>query len=36
MFFPAGIPLVAVVALIVWNARQEAERQRTRGGSKRS
>jgi hypothetical protein len=24
MFFPAGIPFVAVVALIVWNARQEA------------
>jgi hypothetical protein len=23
MFFPAGIPLVAVVALIIWNARQQ-------------
>jgi hypothetical protein len=30
MFFPAGIPLTAVVALIIWNARQEAERERER------
>jgi hypothetical protein len=36
MFFPAGIPLVAVVALIVWNTRQEAERERARSGSKPS
>jgi hypothetical protein len=26
MFFPAGIPLAAVVALIIWNTRQEAKR----------
>jgi len=25
MFFPAGIPFVAVVALIIWSARQEAQ-----------
>jgi hypothetical protein len=38
MFFPAGIPLTAVVALIIWNARQEAERERERirSGSKPS
>jgi hypothetical protein len=36
MFFPAGIPLVAVVALIIWNARQEAERTSTGSGSKPS
>jgi hypothetical protein len=23
MFFPAGIPLAALVALIVWNSRQQ-------------
>jgi hypothetical protein len=28
MFFPAGIPLVALVALVIWNAR-EAERRRS-------
>jgi hypothetical protein len=26
MYFPAGIPLVALVALVIWNARQEAQR----------
>jgi hypothetical protein len=26
MFFPAGIPFIALVALVIWNARQEAER----------
>jgi hypothetical protein len=36
MFFPAGIPLTAVVALIIWNAWQEAERERNRSGSKPS
>jgi hypothetical protein len=36
MFFPAGIPLTAVVALIIWNARQEAERERIRRASKPS
>jgi hypothetical protein len=25
MYFPAGIPLIAVVVLIIWSARQEAE-----------
>jgi hypothetical protein len=35
MFFPAGIPIVAVVALIIWSTREEALRTR-RGGSKRS
>jgi hypothetical protein len=25
MFFPAGIPLAAVVALIIWNTHQEAK-----------
>jgi hypothetical protein len=31
MYFPAGIPLVALLALIAWNMRQEAERQRAAG-----
>lgn len=35
MYFPAGIPLLAVVALIVWNAMQEAERARKGAASKR-
>jgi hypothetical protein len=26
MYFPAGIPLIALVALVIWNARQETER----------
>jgi hypothetical protein len=32
MYFPAGIPLIALVALVIWNARQEAERARGGGG----
>jgi len=36
MFFPAGIPLLAVVALIIWSARQEAEHKQDNGGSKPS
>jgi hypothetical protein len=35
MFFPAGIPILAVVALIVWNSRHEAERQRGSASSKK-
>jgi hypothetical protein len=31
MYFPAGIPFVALLALIAWNIRQEAERQRAAG-----
>ena len=34
MYFPAGIPLVALIALIVWNAWQEAERQRASNSPK--
>jgi hypothetical protein len=34
MFFPAGIPILAVVALIVWSSRQEAQRQR--GGGRKN
>ena len=36
MYFPAGIPLLLVVALIVWNAREEKLRsqgQATKGSS---
>jgi hypothetical protein len=33
MFFPAGIPIVAVVALIIWSTREEAIRSRS-GSSK--
>jgi len=29
MYFPAGIPLLAVVALVVWNTRLEMQRART-------
>jgi hypothetical protein len=36
MFFPAGIPIVAVVALIIWSTSEEAARARRAGGSKRS
>jgi hypothetical protein len=25
MYFPAGIPLLAVVALVIWNAHREAQ-----------
>jgi hypothetical protein len=28
MYFPAGIPFVALLALIAWNTWQEAERSR--------
>jgi len=35
MFFPAAIPFVAVVALIVWSAREEARTHNT-GGSKKA
>jgi hypothetical protein len=31
MYFPAGIPLVALLALIAWNIKQEADRQRAAG-----
>jgi hypothetical protein len=31
MYFPAGIPLIAVVALIVWNTRLEMQRTRASG-----
>jgi hypothetical protein len=34
MYFPAGIPLVALIALIVWNSHQEAERQRASGNGR--
>jgi hypothetical protein len=30
MFFPAGIPLILVVGLIVYNARVEARREKER------
>jgi hypothetical protein len=36
MFFPAGIPIVAVVALIIWNVREEAKRAEHDRESKRS
>jgi len=36
MFFPAGIPLLAVVALIIWSARQEAQHKPDSGSSKRN
>jgi hypothetical protein len=42
MFFPAGIPLVALVALVVYNSMQEKKREealtapRTGAGSKRN
>jgi hypothetical protein len=36
MFFPAGIPFVAVIALIIWSAREETARTQSGGGSKRS
>jgi hypothetical protein len=36
MYFPAGIPLVALLALIAWNIRQEAERQRSAGAPSNS
>jgi hypothetical protein len=36
MFFPAGIPIAAVVALIIWSTREEAIRTRKGGGSKQS
>jgi hypothetical protein len=26
MYFPAGIPIVAVIALVVWNAHLEKQR----------
>jgi hypothetical protein len=29
MFFPAGIPLALVVIAVVWNARLEAQRQKS-------
>jgi hypothetical protein len=32
MYFPAGIPIVALIALVIWNARQEAERARAASG----
>jgi hypothetical protein len=28
MYFPAGIPMLAVVALVVWNTRLEMQRTR--------
>jgi hypothetical protein len=34
MYFPAGIPLVALVALVIWNARQEAQRAQSAGKPK--
>ena len=30
MFFPAGIPLVALIAPIVYNAQEEKKREKTR------
>jgi len=36
MYFPAGIPLIALVALVIWNARQETERARTASGTPKS
>jgi hypothetical protein len=33
MYFPAGIPLVALIALIAWNTWQEHERTRGGGGT---
>lgn len=29
MYFPAGIPLIALIALIAWNIKQESEWQRS-------
>jgi hypothetical protein len=31
MYFPAGIPLLALLALIAWNIRQDAERLKAAG-----
>ncbi len=33
MYFPAGLPLIAVIALVIWNARQEAAQRAQSGGS---
>jgi hypothetical protein len=30
MFFPAGIPLVALIALIVYNTHEEKKREKSR------
>ena len=29
MYFPAGIPMLAVVALVIWNTRAEMQRTQT-------
>jgi hypothetical protein len=31
MFFPAGIPLILVVGLVIYNARLEAQRNKKSG-----
>jgi hypothetical protein len=31
MYFPAGIPMLALVALVVWNTRLEMQRARANG-----
>jgi hypothetical protein len=37
MYFPAGIPMVAVVALVVWNAHLEKQRmQASQSGKPKS
>jgi hypothetical protein len=36
MFFPAGIPFAALIALIAWSIREEAKRQRRDNDSKRT
>jgi hypothetical protein len=33
MYFPAGIPLVALVAFIAWSIKQETDRSRNGGAS---
>jgi hypothetical protein len=35
MYFPAGIPFVAVVALVIWSVVEEAKRAANDAGSKR-
>jgi hypothetical protein len=35
MFFPAAIPLLAIVALIAWNTYEEAKHHRNDGASKK-
>lgn len=34
MYFPAGIPFIAVIALIVWNTQKQSQPERASTNSK--